>query len=327
MVEDQNKLFIPYWIFSIFGTLAFIVTIVTVCTDYRELFFDNLTLHLLSCGALGVISAGIQTMLFDKKPLFILINKNDKRMNIAFKIALFIILAYSSLIYIFGNPNFQKDQMIIGFVFWVSNIFSLEVLEYYVNNISGKKYKVTTYEFNIKNATIFATLSSLTLFVYAYSGLKSNSGFDISHAISAVIVGILASLHYMLIKRIFLSRIKENGLEIYFLIWIIILFIFLLFFHWIGALVLFSIVTLLYFFIIYIIEPVSRQAQFKESSILILLLFCISGALTIAALDDYPKNSFLAISITNLCFWIANIFTPVVPVVIEKVKKCPNVPT
>lgn len=336
MVENQNKLFILYWIFSILGTLAFIVTILTVCTDYRGLFSDNLTLHLLSCGALGVISAGIQIMFFDKNSKFILTKKDSKLINIIFKIILFIILAYSSLIYIFKNPNFQKDQIIIGFIFWVSNLLSLEVLEHYVKKITGEKSKFTTYEFNEKNKIIYSALIAVTFFAYFYTGLKSDSSqslhtgrdmsysFDICHAISAIIIGILASLHYMLIKRIFLSRIKENGLEIYFLIWIIILFIFLLFFHWIGALFLFSIVTLIYFFIIYIIEPVSRQAQFKESSILILFLFCISGALTIAALNDYPKNSFLAISITNLFFWIANIFTPVV---IKKVKKCPNVPT
>lgn len=340
MVENQNKLFIPYWIFSILGTLAFIVTIVTVCTDYRELFFDNLTLHLLSCGALGVISAGIQIMFFDKNSIFILTKKDSKLINIIFKIILFIILAYSSLIYIFKNPNFQKDQIIIGFIFWVSNLFSLEVLEHYVKKITGEKSKFTTYEFNKKNAIIYLALTSATLLTYFYIGLKSNSGqslltsrdmsysFDIYHAISAIFIGILASLHYMLMKRIFLSRIKKNRLEIYFGVWVLILLFLLCFYYWVNALFFFSLITPLYFFAILIIKnEESVQAQLMLTSILILNLFYISGALTIAALDDYPKNSFLAISITNLCFWIANIFTPVVPVVIEKVKKCPNVPT
>lgn len=340
MVENQNKLFILYWIFSILGTLAFIVTIVTVCTDYRGLFSDDLTLHLLSCGALGVISAGIQIMFFDKNLIFILTKKDSKLINIIFKIILFIILAYSSLIYIFKNPNFQKNQIIIGFIFWVSNLFSLEVLEHYVKKITGEKSKFTTYEFNKKNEIIYLALITVTLFAYFYTGLKSNSGqslhtgrdmsysFDICHAISAIIIGILASLHYMLMKRIFLSRIKKNRLEIYFGAWVFILLFLLCFCYWTNALFFFSLITPLYFFAILIIKTEeSEQAQLMLSSILILILFYISGSLTIAALDDYPKNSFLAISITNLCFWIANIFTPVVPVVIEKVKKCPNVPT
>lgn len=347
MVENQNKLFIPYWIFSILGTLAFIITIVTVCTDYRELFFDNLTLHLLSCGALGVISAGIQIMFFDKNSIFILINKDSKLINIIFKVILFIILAYSSLIYIFKNPNFQKNQIIIGFIFWVSNLFSLEVFEHYVNKITGEKSKLTTYEFNKKNEIIYSALITVTLFTYAYSGLKSNIvqslrtgrdmsySFDIYHAISAIIIGMLASFYYMLMKRIFLSQIKKNGLEIYFWAWVFILLFLLCFYYWINALFFFSLITLLYYCVIIIKTKESVKAQLILNSILILNLFCILGALTIAALDDYPKNSFLAISITNLCFWIANIFTPVVPVVIEKVKKfviekvkkCPNVPT
>lgn len=337
MVENQNKLFIPYWIFSILGTLIFIVTIIIACTDYRGLFFDNLTLHLFSCGLLGVISAGIQTMLFDKNSLFVLTKKDNKsRINIGLKIALFFFLAYSSLFYIFENPNFKKEQMIIGFIFWVSNLFSLEILEYYINYISGKKYKFTTYEFNEKNKILYGVLILFTLLACYYSELKSNStqsflagkdmsnSFDIYHAISAIIIGILASLHYMLIKRVFLSRIKENGLEIFFWIWISILLFLLFFYYWISALFFFFLITIPYFMVILIIKPISTKAQFFISSILILILFYMSGALTLAALRDYPKNSFLEISITNICFWVANIFTPIA---IEKVRSCPNVPT
>lgn len=336
MVENQNKLLIPYRIFSILGTLAFIVTIVTVCTDYRGLFFDNLTLHLLSCGALGVISAGIQIMFFDKNSIFILTEKDSKLINIIFKIILFIILAYSSLIYIFKNPNFQKDQIIIGFIFWVSNLFSLEVFEHYVNKITGEKSKLITYEFNKKNKIIYSALSAVTLFTYACCGLKStifqslltgrnmSYSFDIYHAICAIMIGMLASFYYILIKRIFLSQIKKNGLEIYFWAWVFILLFLLCFYYWINALFFFSLITPLYFCAIIIKTKESVKAKLMLNSILILILFCILGVLTIAALEDYPKNSFLAISITNICFWVANIFTPIV---IEKVKPCPNVPT
>lgn len=323
-MPNTDKLTAPYWLCLILELIIFILTLIIIFFEV-DLFFDSIGLHLLICAILGIISAGLQVIIFEDKSYLILFKKENCLLNFGVKIVLFVILIYSSLFYIFNNPLFIDNYVITGLYFWVFNIFSLELFDYKNKKILNQENYQVPFNFSKQETILFTILMIATCLMYVCTGLKSKNiinqktlELDGIHIISALFVGMLASIYFMYAKRIFVSKIKDNKLEWYFLFWLI-MFLFLLGYcrAWVSAFFIFILLSLVYVILLYIICCVFKPAQIRIvseaicSSIVIFVLFYLCGGLTLVTLQYYPNDTFAKISITNFCFWITNIFTPI----------------
>lgn len=337
MNTKQDNLAIAYWICIVLNLIMLLLTIFIL--NGKDLFFENLTIHLLICVLLGMLSAGLQIIIFEKKLIKILFKQKSYNCFFRFVVIfiLLVILANSSLFYIFNNPNFKERPIITGLFFWISNICFLEIFANINNQNLNRKRRLNENSFNYNNkkdSLLFLLLIICTSFLSAYSGLMGKKiqfllthkevSFSIGHALSSGLVGILARLYFVQMKKIFISKIINNKLENYFYCWLLSL-VFLLFLYdtWIGGSLLFLFIGVVYWSIILLCKKLPQEVLL--SPFIVFFLIYLSGGLTLATLQDYPSDSFMKISLTNLCFWIANIYTPVL---IEKVtSKCQKEPT